>query len=120
MEAQSLPVDLELALEPIEKDLERLMKAAEAFERNGNISAAYEAVTWRLAMGNLYKETAALAEALRDDRMLEASQRACVLVDRLHNMMREAVDDRLLFVTAPSRRILATLLNLASNYCRQG
>lgn len=120
MSAESLPIDLELALELIEKDLERLVKAAEAFEMNGNITAAYEAVAWKLAMGRLYTEAAALAAALRDERRLEASQMACTLVNRLHRLMSEAREEKLVFVTAPSRRILATLLNLASNYCGKG
>lgn len=120
MDATSLPVDLEFTLELLERDMERLMRAAEAFERNGNTSAAYEAITWKLALGRVYSEAYGLAESIREGRLLEASARACSLIDKLHTLMREAEGDRLVFVAAPSRRIIATLLTLASSYCARG
>lgn len=120
MEAESLPVDLELALELLKEDIERLVRAAEALERSSNPAAAYEARAWKLAMGSLYSQASSLADAIKDERMLEASQAACLLASRLHTVMKEALDDRYTFVTGPSRRILAMLLSLANGLCGRG
>ncbi|MEB3806637.1 MAG: hypothetical protein GSR73_03890 [Desulfurococcales archaeon] len=113
-------IDFELALEIIAEDIRRLERAVKALEENGNMQAAYDARSWKIAMGRLYVDLKNLADSIEEERLIEASEGACTLLHRIYTLLNAAGEERYMFVTGPSRRILTALLTLASRYCNKG